>query len=581
MNRKERRAADKRLGAVAAGGDERWHLERARALKASGRPKEALLHARSAVALAPLSAEAQNTVGSLLLEQGRRTEAAVHLERTLVLAPELYERYGQALAILYELYPVLETAVDKAAQAWPARLGAKALFGADGLAAAALASNAFLRRVLESHTACDLAFERFLTTLRALIAAAAWGQGSGTAHANERLLPLACALARQCFLNDYVFATTPEEAGAAAQERQAAEDDLAAGRSVAPLRIAALASYAPLGELAHADRLLDRDWPAALSAVVAQQIAAPRAEREIASAIPRLTAIADPVSAAVRRQYEENPYPRWVHPASQPERPETLHGHLRASFPFARIPDRTGVVDMLVAGCGTGRHPVEVARRFANLRILAIDLSLASLAYAQRQTLDLGLGGIDYAQADILELGGLGRAFDAIDAGGVLHHLADPFAGWRILLALLRPNGVMRVALYSAAARRDVAAARRFVAEEGFAPTADGIRAARAALLASPLRTVAARHDFYSVSECRDLLFHVQERGLTLPEIKAFVQEAGLRLIGFDLPDEVREAYARRFPDDRAMADLDCWNAFEQDQPTAFAAMYQFWVAND
>jgi hypothetical protein len=33
-----------------------------------------------------------------------------------------------------------------------------------------------------------------------------------------------------------------------------------------------------------------------------------------------------------------------------------------------------------------------------------------------------------------------------------------------------------------------------------------------------------------------------------------------------------------RFPADAAMTDLDCWHAFEQDNPTTFQSMYVFWV---
>ena len=436
-----------------------------------------------------------------------------------------------------------------------------------------VADNAFLRQLLESHTLCDLAFERFLTTLRSLLAAAA-----DEGDADERLLGLCCALARQCFLNDYVFALTPEEAASAEQARQAVIAELTAGRSVAPLQLATLASYGSLGDLPIADLLLQRDWPAPLAGVIVQQIVEPRLEREIEGTIPRLTPIADAVSAAVRQQYEENPYPRWVEPASQPPQ-ETVRAYLRRGFPAVSVPDGGSGCEMLVAGCGTGRHPVEVARRFSNTRILAIDLSRKSLAYAVRKTRELGLGQIDYAQADILESGSIERRFDAIDAGGVLHHLADPFAGWRVLWSLLRAGGVMRVALYSAIARRDIVAARRFVAERGFAPTVDDIRRCREELLATDLRTVARLYDFYSASECRDLLFHVQEQGLSLPAIKEFLAAAGARMIGFELPRQAREAYRRRFPDDLAMIDLDRWHAFEQEQPDTFAGMYQFWIA--
>ena len=96
---------------------------------------------------------------------------------------------------------------------------------------------------------------------------------------------------------------------------------------------------------------------------------------------------------------------------------------------------------VLVAGCGTGSHAIIAAHRFRGARVLAVDLSLSSLTYAKRKTRELGVTNIDYAQADILRLGGIARSFDVIESVGVLHHLDDPFAGWRILLSLLRPGG--------------------------------------------------------------------------------------------------------------------------------------------
>ena len=77
------------------------------------------------------------------------------------------------------------------------------------------------------------------------------------------------------------------------------------------------------------------------------------------------------------------------------------------------------------------------------------------------------------------------RAFDVITASGVLHHLADPFAAWRVLLSLLRPGGLMFLGLYSEIARREIVAARDFIAERRFCPTADDIRRCRQELCAS------------------------------------------------------------------------------------------------
>jgi ubiquinone/menaquinone biosynthesis C-methylase UbiE len=239
-------------------------------------------------------------------------------------------------------------------------------------------------------------------------------------------------------------------------------------------------------------------------------------------------------------------------------------------------------VTALIAGCGTGRHVVEIAQRYPKARILAVDLSLASLGYAARKTRELGLANVEYAQADILELGNIGRSFDVIEASGVLHHMRDPFVGWRVLLSLLKPQGYMQVALYSEMARQQIVAARRFIAERGYGSGADDIRRARQDLIAASadplLKEVTEIGDFYTVSDCRDLLFHVQEYRLTLPQIGAFLREAGLRFLGFDLDIGLRGAYAAQFPDDKEMTNLQQWHIFETQHPGAFIKMYQFWV---
>jgi hypothetical protein len=163
----------------------------------------------------------------------------------------------------------------------------------------------------------------------------------------------------------------------------------------------------------------------------------------------------------------------------------------------------------------------------------------------------------------------------------VLHHLSDVRAGWRVLLKLLRPGGFMRVGLYSELARRGIVAARAFILERSYRPTADDIRRCRQDLLNSPLKDVARAGDFFSMSECRDLLFHVQERRLTLPEIKSFIAENGLRFIGFEFAPQVMQHYRNVFGGDRFMRDLDRWHAFETENPDTFAGMYQFWVQKD
>ena len=65
---------------------------------------------------------------------------------------------------------------------------------------------------------------------------------------------------------------------------------------------------------------------------------------------------------------------------------------------------------------------------------------------------------------------------------------------------------------------------------------------------------------------------------MTLPEIQNFLVQEGLQFLGFEIDPITARQYARRFPADAAMTDLDGWHAFEQDNPRTFESMYVFWV---
>jgi SAM-dependent methyltransferase len=244
---------------------------------------------------------------------------------------------------------------------------------------------------------------------------------------------------------------------------------------------------------------------------------------------------------------------------------------------LADFPDRPRV---LIAGCGTGWHSINAAQGYHGASVLAIDLSLTSLAHAVRKTRELGIAAIEYRHADILALGALGEQFDLIEAAGVLHHMADPLRGWRILRSLLKPHGFMRIGLYSELGRRNIVAARALIAQRGYPATVAGIRAARADIMAAPadslLATLTRVGDFYSSSGCRDMLFHVQEHRLSLPQIAAHLDALDLEFLGFEhLHPGVASRYRAAHPQDGDMVDLEAWAAFEDANPEIFAAMYQ------
>jgi hypothetical protein len=93
-----------------------------------------------------------------------------------------------------------------------------------------------------------------------------------------------------------------------------------------------------------------------------------------------------------------------------------------------------------------------------------------------------------------------------------------------------------------------------------------------------PIRRVTTVIDFFSISDCRDLLFHVEEHTWTIPQLAAFFVENNLEFLGFEVEFGTMRRYAERFPDDPAQTNLAHWRAFEQDNPDTFIGMYQFWL---
>ncbi len=580
-----------------------------------GRLDAAEASLRRALSLEPESTDILHDLATLLLSRGKSPEAVqlmVHklegtpawttkalfagcVARTRFTTNDLPIRAALTTAITepwgtpYELcQPALslimheETIADcvrLANGSWPARLSKAALFGSDGLAA--LSADPLLHALLEASPVSTIEFERFLTCARhALLETASNMEAPHDSDAAA--LRFYVALTTQCFINEYVFACDDWELSTAAAARTKLLALLDSNSIVPPFLLLAVAAYFPLFCLPGASRLLGATEPGPVDDVLRQQIREPLKEQALRSGIDRLTPITGGVSQEVRKQYEQNPYPRWIRVPIR-DRALRFNEELRRALPFGSfmpMPDDSAP-EVLVAGCGTGSHSILVARRFSGARVLAIDLSLSSISYAKRKTQELGMTNIEYAQADILELGDIARTFDIIESRGVLHHLADPFAGWQTLLSRLRPGGFMALGFYSEIARGHVVKARELIAARGYASTPHDIRRFRQELIAdqnAELQWLSKMPDFYSTSECRDLLFHVQEHRLTLDRVRSFMAEFGLRFVGFELDPRALHQYRARFTDDPSATDLRNWARFEADNPDTFLGMYQFWI---
>ncbi len=399
----------------------------------------------------------------------------------------------------------------------------------------------------------------------------------------DRLAFLA-SLALQCFANQYAWFETSEETAAV----EILENEIAAwpgeGDGVPALeRFLLHALYRPPAGLPNATSLgaAADGWPEPVRTFARAGLAEPLAERAIEAAMPRVTPI-EADSEAVREQYEANPYPAWRH--HRAHRRESFASFARRHFPKLRLPWLAKArKHLLVAGAGTGREPIAYADRFADLDVLAVDLSRASLAYGERRAVELGVEAVAFRQADILNLADLDQRFEVVASQGVLHHMGDPAAGLRVLVGLLAPGGLLRLGLYSERGRDIVVRARVAIAEAGLGSGADEMRRFRFEVLCQPeshpLRDLLLTgNDFFCLSGLRDFLFHVREHRYRPRDLKALLDGQGLRFLGFELSHAGKRAlYLREQPGDPEMCDLDAWERFETAHPKMVEGLYRFW----
>jgi SAM-dependent methyltransferase len=534
-----------------------------------GKHKLAIKMFAMALAADDLNAACHFNIANSYEALHRRTDAVAHFKKAIALG--MNDKSAEEFILQN---PVAAAWLGRISGKWPLSIKNDELFGSIGIAP--LAGDLLLRCALETINLTNVALEVLLGHVRSELLRMAVADPGGAYESNDDIAAFCCAIARQCFINEYVWAQTNEETELAAKLRNSSIERLQAAGDISQILLAAVAAYFPLHTLPRAEALLAKDWPEAAAGLVQQQLREPLEEARERGAIPALTAFEDSVSLQVMQQYEENPYPRWT-------------GNPVATFAADRAHGKTGdsakdsaPSQILIAGCGTGQQAVQTAQLFPASQVLAVDISRASLAYARRRTRELALRNIEYAQADILELGGIGRTFDRIDCIGVLHHLKEPETGWRVLLDLLPPDGEMRIGLYSEAARRSIVEARARIAERGYRATADDVRRFRQDIIRDSdhrrWQMLLRAKDFYNMSGCRDLLFNVMEHRFTIPRIGAFLRDNNLSFLGFEFVDnpENVEKFQQQFPGERALTNLDSWHDFEQANPETFLGMYVF-----
>ena len=434
-----------------------------------------------------------------------------------------------------------------------------------------------LQLILQRSLFLSSILEKFFTKIRYEILSTLNNSNKDTLNKNFNFI---ISLAEQCWLNEFIYIESENEIKHINQLQEKIENE----KKINELDIAILGCYIPLcTSKIISEKLLNYESSNILfNDLINVQIKEPLREKELTKSIASLGEINDSISKKVQEQYEEHPYPRWRY--TNIVLADNFTTWLDSEINTNKVIYDNDFIspNVLIAGCGTGYHSIS-ATKYKNSNILAVDLSLTSLAYAKRKTEEFGIKNVEYMHADLLQLKKLNKKFDIIESAGVLHHMKDPIAGLKVLTHMLEPHGFMKLGLYSELARKSVVKGRDFIKKNNFNNTTDDIKIFRQLLINKKedllLREIVRSTDFYSTSRVRDLLFHVQEHRFTIPQISKMLKDLDLEFLGFLYPNpSIKKKFCELFPKDESKTSLDNWHKFEEKNPNTFFNTYQFWV---
>ncbi|MDG1026614.1 MAG: tetratricopeptide repeat protein [Gammaproteobacteria bacterium] len=576
------------------------------ALQGKGRLNESAASFKKAIELKPDYAEAHSNLGNVLKELGRLNEAFSAYIRATNLNPGFDEAHANLGKVIrnvrfhspnQNLYPPLTRLLSAGNLARPKDLAPSILNLLrqdpfiknllqekkpiqDPQEAVALIADLDKHRLLHLlMRVCplpDLEFEKIFVSLRRLILI-----NLAQITATHELIYFLSTLSIHCFINEYIYVEKIEETQTLEKLETDITQAIANSRQPEVKAILCFACFRPLHLYNWSNKL---ETVSGLNDIKTRLIDEPLAERSLGARIPTLGQIEDNISRKVRVQYEENPYPRWVKTGihSKARTISQVFTEANLCLHSERIRE-VAAPSILVAGCGTGQHSIGTACRFSACQVTAVDLSLTSLAYAKRKTDELGITNLSYLHADILSLNKLDKKFDIIESVGVLHHMDEPMVGWRILSNLLKPNGLIKIGLYSELARQHIASVRNEIQVVKASTSETDIREFRSSLIKSRDKNhklLTTSSDFFSLSSLRDLIFHVQEHRFTLSQIKDALEEFGLKFCGFEHGSAVSN-FKELYGNGADIYDLTLWHQYEKENPRAFAGMYQFWCQKE
>jgi 2-polyprenyl-3-methyl-5-hydroxy-6-metoxy-1,4-benzoquinol methylase len=568
--------------------------------------ESAIKYFEKAIKLQPQNALAYNNIGMIHGELGNFTNAIVCLKNAMMINPELTDTRNNLCILLRSLTPnqLNEKEVKDLKELFLIlykrndidhddifRNAKNILFRSENykeilkldnvssllenISVQNLLNEDLLHLMMQKSLISDASIELFLIKIRKEMLKKIYEGNLKEINVYSNFL---LSLGEQCFFNEFIYFQTEEEI----YQIKKILSNVESNKENSEIEIAILGSYISLTSSQKLEEkvISFKSSNTLFNDLIKIHVYDGKKEQDLKKTI-KVNVIKDEISQKVRKQYEENPYPRWrfIYRNTKKNFLVRLQNQIKPNVIDIKSSEKFNNPNVLVAGCGTGRH-ISIVDSYENANILAVDLSLSSLAYARRKAEENNLKNVSFLQSDILDLRNIKKKFDIIESVGVIHHMKDPLKGLEVLLDLLEPNGFLKLGLYSKIARQHISRARDFIKKNDLKTNVEDIRKCRKMILSEKndnlLKKVSVGRDFYSMSSVRDLIFHEQEYCFTIPEISQIMKKFKLNFLGFSDPI-IKKKYYQIYNEDKNNL-FENWDKFEKNNPEIFNGMYNFWV---
>lgn len=371
--------------------------------------------------------------------------------------------------------------------------------------------------VLESGISANDQFELLVTEVRRCISS----EATESLNLRDELLASATAIGIYAAQSDYALHISDGEEAQLTALRHILEVSLLEHNEHTDNCIGAiilLAMYEPLYVQRFVVKLLDRDldqWPLGVQDLFKAALYDLAAEHHTRFDLFGNSA-SELLDNGVNRAAEKwAPYPTLFKQSVY----QALSRQWSASDTPIRFADKD--VRVLIVECGSGKRAYEMASRFYNTNVLAVDSCKRNLSYALTKTRPLEMANLNFAYCESYESApsDIGK-FDIIEFGPSFDysHAED----W---LKLLVDDGLARFQLPSVKQQEQVGVLNELVRARHLQDSLDNIRMLRHSIMLEKQtelwRDLFSNPAFFSSSGCRDLLFvnktfydHEQARSL-------------------------------------------------------------------